>query len=228
MTADTEPPVVELLTFTGVDDSTDPDTLAELWRRYPATEFGVLVGGSNRNRHQPAPAVGRWRQFSARTGVPMAVHLCGPHSATINDNCNTRNVAAMCAGFGRVQVNARCYDYSRVAAFADVADCGSVIVQQREAWTHAPPLQHPKVEYLFDLSGGRGRVSFDAWPPPADPGVRVGYAGGISPATIGAALAAVQRFAPTPLWLDMETGVRSGDRFDVGLVEAVCEAVFAP
>ena len=227
MTAEPAAAPVESLTFTGVDSSTDPDTLLRLWRLYPATEFGVLIGGSNRARHQTPANVDRWRRFSVRTGVPMAVHLCGPYSARVNDHDDTRDVQAVCAGFGRVQINARFYNYDRVAAFADTVICDAVIVQQRETPISGPLLTHPKVQYLFDRSGGRGRRSFDAWPPPTSPNVRAGYAGGISPASIGAALAAVQQFGPASVWLDMETGVRTDDRFDVDLAETVCAAVFA-
>ena len=222
---------VELVTFTGIDATTNPADIERLHRRYPATEFGVLIGGRNTNRHQSPATAERWRDFSQETGVPFALHLCSACSRYVNTAEPAEAAAAvveLCGGFGRVQVNDTRYDYDRVAAFADAAAVGSVILQHRGPFWTAMPLDHPKVEYLFDQSGGRGRVGFDEWPAPADSGTRVGYAGGITPDNITTAVAAVAAFAPARVWLDMETGVRTDDRFDLDKVEAVCLAVFGP
>lgn len=53
-----------------------------------------------------------------------------------------------------------------------------------------------------------------------------GYAGGLGPANIAAALDFAARFDGQRLWLDMETGVRDRDDWlDLDAVEAVCEEV---
>lgn len=218
---------IETVTFTGVDAATDPDRLQQLHSRYPRTELAVLAGGANRCRHQSLDAVAGWGRFAAAARVPMALHLCGPHARAVNTATDTAAVLELCAGFQRVQINAARYDPDRVAAFADAVGCRSVILQHRGGFDAGLPVVHPKVEYLFDRSGGRGRSCFDDWPPPPDTRTRVGYAGGMSPRNIAAALAAVHRFAQGRVWLDMETGVRTDDRLDLDKVEAVCQTVFA-
>ena len=58
--------MTDMVTFTGVDSATSIDGLAELSRRYPRVEFGVLVGSQlggifpppGRRREPQGP---RWR-----------------------------------------------------------------------------------------------------------------------------------------------------------------------
>ena len=90
------------------------------------------------------------------------------------------------------------------------------------------PLQHPKVDYLYDRSGGTGKTRFGQWPPPSNPAIRHGYAGGISPDNIHEALRFASGHPGFRIWLDMETGVRDGqDRFDLSKAQKVAAAVFS-
>lgn len=60
---------------------------------------------------------------------------------------------------------------------------------------------------LFDVSGGRGIVP-DAWP--AHNGELCGYAGGLGPDNLTEQLAAIEAVVgDKPIWIDMETKVRS-------------------
>jgi hypothetical protein len=71
---------------------------------------------------------------------------------------------------------------------------------------------------LFDLSHGAG-VLPDGWPSPADTTVYTGYAGGLGPRNLDEQLGAIGNAAKeTPIWIDMETGVRSWNdvSFDLG------------
>jgi phosphoribosylanthranilate isomerase len=51
----------------------------------------------------------------------------------------------------------------------------------------------------------------------------VGYAGGINPDN---AAEVVSRIQADRYWIDMETGVRTGDWLDLDKCEAVCRAVY--
>ena len=118
-------------------------------------------------------------------------------------------VLELCRGFGRVQINAKDYDAYKVVDFAEAVACAQVILQRRQP---APPdhvLPDPKVEYLFDLSGGRGRQSLTAWPRPALTESRSGYAGGLGFSNIDQALEFVAQYPEHLFWLDMESGVRT-------------------
>jgi phosphoribosylanthranilate isomerase len=78
------------------------------------------------------------------------------------------------------------------------------------------------VDWLFDASSGRG-IAPAAWP--AHPGRRVGYAGGIKPDNVLDVIRAGVG-AAGPYWIDMESGVRTDDRFDLTKCRQVCEAVY--
>ena len=222
--------MIEALTFTGVDARVDPSAVLRLWNQYPLVEFGVLVGPHNgdprHRRYPPLDLVGQWRDMAASYGRGMALHLCGPHSRSVLQG-SIDGALRLSAGFARVQVNAVAYDYGRVSEFAEAVDCGKVILQRRYPPRAEPPLCHPKVEYLQDLSGGRGLSDIDSWPAPSDPTRRWGYAGGLGPSNIARALEFTDEHESYRLWLDMESCVRTlDDWMDLDAVEAVCAAVF--
>lgn len=95
---------------------------------------------------------------------------------------------------------------------------------------------------LLDTSGGRGVADFTKWPgydalDPETRGFSVGFAGGIGPETLDAALARLPEvLAPgATAWLGMESGVRASEpdpkrpgkqrsRFDLARVERVLRA----
>ncbi|EEF26397.1 conserved hypothetical protein [Ricinus communis] len=89
------------------------------------------------------------------------------------------------------------------------------------------------ISVLLDSSRGKG-VTPDAWAPPrvwSGQPLHTGYAGGISPENIERVLDATEaaiREHGNPgarYWLDMETGVRTGNQFDLQKVEQVLRAV---
>lgn len=90
---------------------------------------------------------------------------------------------------------------------------------------------------LFDASGGRG-IGAKEWPGPYDYigsfGRRVphGYAGGIGPDNVAEMLDSVEAsashgggFCDYPVWIDMESKIRTDDKFDLAKCEAVMSAV---
>ena len=236
--------MLEILTFTGVDAKTDLDRLVEIAEKYPRVEFGILVGSqSSEDDHgifPPLRLVRLFRRISEWPEIKAAIHLCGRWSREVMSAYGPPGATyALCKGFGRVQINLH-GDYfnprdvdvrSRaVERFADNLADGDrdvrVILQHRAPWSKVP-VEHPRVEYLFDRSAGAGRAAFDEWPEPESAETRYGYAGGIGPDTIGEAMAFVNRWPAVSMWLDMEGRVRTGGWFDLDKVETVCAQAFA-
>lgn len=224
--------MIELVTFTGIDETTPCDALVQLAASYPFSEFAVLAGtwtGSH-PRFPPVATIERWREVAGEHRVHSAIHLCGRYSRGVCQD-DASEAAGLAAGFDRVQINLPSDDRRRnvaqVEAFGERIGA-TTIIQHDEAWDSAPAGWMRRTEHLFDRSGGRGIGSIEHWPsPPRGTGRRVGYAGGISPATIEQALAFARRFAGSRLWLDMESGVRTNGRFDIGAVDAVCKSIEA-
>ena len=236
--------MIEIVTFTGVDEKTDLTALELLSRQYPHAEFGVLLGSHTSEKSTgifPAfRTIGQLRNLCAHSGVRAAIHLCGKYAraAAAGDVVTDELMLKLYGGFNRVQINLHGdeLDPARVdvwgdavAKFAGAVACDSVILQHRGDWASVPVVHH-KVEYLFDLSEGAGIQSFDDWPPPPimKDGhlLRAGYAGGLSPRNIGQAIAFARKYDLARLWFDMESQIRTNGAFDLDKVRAVCAQVW--
>ena len=98
-----------------------------------------------------------------------------------------------------------------------------VIVQMRTASLCKQFLEEGSPEgmsYLIDFSGGRGLDT------PVEvvnvPGVHIGYAGGIGPGNVGQKLRSLLVYpSDGEFWIDMETRVRTDEKFDLDKVEGV-------
>ena len=230
--------MIEIITFTGVDAHTDLTELARIAREYPGAEFGVLFGSQTWKHNNPTfPPVETVRALRNLQGVNTALHLCGQYARRVaGAGPMGLGLTVLARGFGRVQINLHedAWDPGRVQGtaeavrrFAEETETGSVILQHRSPWEDAP-VDHPRIEYLFDLSEGRGEEGFERWPdPPGDR--RTGYAGGLRPGNIHQALEFAARHPEARIWFDMERNVRTPDhRFDLEKVREVCRAAFTP
>ena len=242
--------MLEILTFTGVDEHTDFGRIIEICHTYPRVEFAILVGSLTRkdpyskgNGIFPGLAVVDLLKFLGlqRGRLPqarVAVHLCGFWArSSLRPGEPSGEVIELCRGFDRVQINlhadvgypAGIPTPPSVAAarlVGSLPGCESIIFQHRDSTWDGLPTDHPGVEYLFDRSEGTGREAFDEWPEPRSAPRRVGYAGGIGPHNIGQAMEFVDRYPESRLWLDMESKVRTDGRFDLDKVENVCQLVW--
>ena len=264
--------MIEILTFTGVDEKTDLQRMAELSRKYPKIEFGFLVGSKSRFDKSSGiwPSIFFVENMSVgcrKYDINTAIHLCGKYAREAITGFKGNNAPDLYPllrhGFGRVQLNLpknfwaiddddfmqylesksgrkltpkesavieqrnRNIEYGAVVkALADALQISkNLILQHRSGWDEVP-VKHPKVEYLFDVSGGRGIPSIGRWPEPASKDIRYGYAGGIGPHTISSAMLFANSYPEHRLWLDMESQIRTDGYMDLDIVEHICEVVF--
>lgn len=205
-------PKPDFITFTGADDWTDVDGMRALAQRYPI-EWGVLFSHSRQGIDPRYPREGLSR--ICRSGLLLAAHLCGSYARLVMAG-EEPSFPYDNGFFDRIQVNHPAPSVSALAAFQ--AGRGAQIIAQCRG--EAFPAE-TSIGWLFDASGGRG-VAPSVWPP--HPGRLVGYAGGICPDNVTQVIADIG--ATAPYWLDMESGVRTDDRFDLGLCERVCQEVY--
>jgi hypothetical protein len=215
------------LTLTGADDAVDPAALAQLSTEFPLIEWGLLLSAEYEGR--PRFPSGAWREafFRAAPGARCAAHVCGVGLL--------RAVArqALLGPYGRMQLN---FEASRLPAglLDDLVRARRVggpvwITQHNEANRGVHGLfdlgtAPPRHAVLFDESGGRG-LRPSGWPA-ALPDIDCGYAGGLGPENLVTELPRIAAAAGRRLtWIDMEGGLRTGDRFDLARARAVCEAV---
>lgn len=221
------------ITFTGIDARTDLQELRNIQRQYPIAEFGVLTSYhwyENGNRYlNPQFLCNFWGQ-----GLNLALHICGlaAHDAADGNWYAIDSHTIQCLGlFRRVQLNVanRTDTPFRLTCAPDGNT--EVIIQQkgkheikffqRSQWVGT-------VSVLLDASGGQGiDTPIDVLPNKFDNGVscfKVGYAGGINPDNVADKLAFLMENEDVgDFWIDMESGVRTDDWFDISKVRKVLE-----
>ena len=222
------------ITFTGIDGKTDLGALWELQEQYPIAEFGVLVAKNwreNGNRYfNPSYlyALGFRR-------MNLSAHLCGSiaRAAVRGDFDPFREWAgysSLALVFNRCQLN--------IATSKENPDSfelcegtfsfNEIILQQSsvdncDLYLKSNTNEH--VTMLLDASGGEGiDTSLVAFA-----GKKIGYAGGINPDNVAEKLTfLMENERVGDFWIDMESGVRTDDWFDIDKVRRVleiCESV---
>lgn len=128
-------------------------------------------------------------------------------------------------GFGRVQINATkanavAVDSVKVAEYVtNLRTCMAAVPQvewiiQRNdetfpIWSQLSQDPPSNMSFLFDASCGLGVFSSDFQPPPSNPYIPCGYAGGIGPSNVSMVLNGVADAADgKPVWIDMESSLR--------------------
>jgi len=203
----------QLITFTGADDHTNRVDMAKLSLTYPV-EWGILFSPKRQGVDPRYPNEATVRHLLGG-GLPLAAHLCGKHSGDAMKGLIPGVSVELC-DFARVQINSRKPRGDRIAAFQ--SKLGVPCIAQARGDTF--PVSK-EIQWLFDTSGGRGEAP-TGWP--EYPGCMVGYAGGINPDNVLEVIEAID--ATGPYWIDMESGVRTDDLFDLNKCAKVCELVY--
>jgi phosphoribosylanthranilate isomerase len=210
------------ITLTGVDDATDLSALEPIGRKFAfrLAEWGVLYSETRAGHDPRYPSFSTIEAIVAMAGegkTRFALHICG--RAVVDFIAGVGRVSAIAPVFPRVQLNFA-FDPANFASQAIAAAIrrhpGIVITQHNAVnapLTEALPFL-ANHEVLFDASLGQGQSPTE-WPRPL-PNPLCGYAGGLKPETLARDLDAIATAAgDVPFWIDMESGVRSNDRFDL-------------
>lgn len=219
------------ITFTGVDSKTDIKALIEIQKQYPIVEFGILTSYhwfENGNRYLDP----RLFRFFTNANLNLALHICGfaAHDAACEDWSEIHYLSwGNYRWFRRIQLN--------IAGRGDNPEYvqpspweNEIIIQQKdinnldlfyetqESW---PKWCKEKLSVLLDASGGQGK---DTELQILDADWKVGYAGGFNPDNVGNKLSFLEEnIHKGEYWIDMESGVRTDDWFDVDKVVKVLE-----
>lgn len=209
----------EFITFTGADDWTSIEDMQKLSAKYPI-EWGILFSPKRQGSDARYPG-GEAQSRLLWSGLRLSAHLCGEYGRKIMSGGSVVDISPVDLGcFNRLQVNHPDPVPFELTRFAGGWSSARAIAQTR---ADSFP-RDTSVDWLFDRSGGRGEAP-TAWP--VHPGGTriVGYAGGISPENIRGVMSVLEQMSGR-YWIDMESGVRTDDRFDIEKCRAVCEAVF--
>lgn len=223
--------IIPTITITGADDAVDPQKLADLSNEFPLVEWGILVSDTRAGtpRYPSAPWMSRILNLMGGR-ARFAAHYCGMamRDMAIHGLTHPAQWAK------RIQLNGwspgdsdllepfhgnditpilQCRGSGRLVEFAAEA------IRLRRAGVEA--------DVLLDPSGGTGKsvagsVSGDQLRLTAQADrFKFGLAGGIGPDNIKTAMVLAIRTCAS--WIDMESGVRTGDAFDLEKVREVLE-----
>lgn len=221
------------ITFTGLDANTSVSDLVEIQKKYPIAEFGVLMSKNwetNGNRYPNPELVQRFLD----QGLNLSAHLCG-HLAREAYKGYLELVMSIYHAFEhpdfkRVQLNVSPYEniYLQADTLKLKVDKEFIIQQRSPTLLYSQAFNrfeeknpNTKVTMLVDPSGGRG----------IDEGLdiiatdrKIGYAGGINEDNVEDKLRTLMSLdTVNEFWIDMESGVRTNDWFDLDKVVRILE-----
>lgn len=226
---------LELVSLTGADDRVAPASLAALSAQYPFAEWAILYfpekDGTPRNPSAP------WREKFLALDLPYtAAHLCGSRVFhALLDPELAHSVISDLSRYRRIQVNINARrpeftDEEVLAIYRTLHQAGLRVILQHHAGSERVIEQFlydldeegmKRVDILFDASKGTGQRP-DAWPAPHRFNLFCGYAGGLGPEVLAAelpkikaAVAQAQARRDVPYWIDMESGIRTDNAFDL-------------
>lgn len=220
-----------LVTITGADDSVEPERLCDLSESFSFVEWGILYSNSRAGMPRYPSLEWRRRLLALRKwrGFQVSRHLCGTiargamqgilasfayHDASDRFQINGYHSSASLLERGELCKRLACISADREV----ILQCRTEDTLQQVA-NDAQSIQNASV--LFDPSGGLG-IEPLRWPPtPA--GCRLGFAGGINPDNV---LDVLKDIGPRDsFWIDMESGVRTAEKFDLEKVKSVLNQV---
>ena len=118
--------------------------------------------------------------------------------------------------------------YESSGDYSYMTDKGEIIIQQGDdhsLFEQCYVNSGKHIAMLLDKSGGQG-IDTPIGAPAYAPKVHLGFAGGINPDNVIDKMREITRLHVGRFWIDMESGVRTDDRFDLDKVEDVCKKVY--
>lgn len=220
------------VSFIGIDRKTDISRLLKIAEKYKEVEFGFLcsdtITNTDTNNRYPKLIL---LQLLKNKNINLSLHVCGRLARTV---CKTGNldevkkfVGPYFDMFDRIQLNVV---GSKMKEFITNTYGKQIIIQtnlnepkSKETYEKFRVAKLENIVFLSDNSGGKGLdVDFDYFE-----GVDYqGFAGGLNPNNILEKKEEIDIIWKKDYWLDMESGVRTDNWFDLDKVEDICKKVF--
>jgi len=220
---------INKVTITGADDGISTIWLPNFNRIYPFVEWGILFSKSKIG--SPRYPSNEWIDELVKQDIDLSAHFCGWWSKEVIENNNFNVITELPTQFKRVQLN---YSFrnptqSNLNLLVDYAKKHperSYILQYNK--TNKTTIDKlllnilpPNIHFLYDASGGRG-VEIQSI---AEPFLNyTGYSGGLNPKNIENVCNLIQDVDRSDnVWIDLESGVRTDDHFDVKKVKLLLD-----
>ena len=215
------------VTFTGADNNTDIKALVELQKEFPFVEWGILIATKSGKKRYPT------EEFILELkdkNLNLALHLCGKHS---RDILSDGVIDIKYDFFNRYQVNFNFlhtpHDLNNYKKLTEAFPNKKFILQynaSNDAYIKKiiSDFDTSNTNILYDASGGRG-TEIKTIKAPYE-GIYTGYSGGLNPDNINQICDEIYNHKnDCKVWIDMESGVRTDDEFDLDKVYKVLKEV---
>jgi len=213
------------ITFTGIDNHCKVKELITLQSEYPFVEYGVLVSINNTNKgiEKRYPNLVMLKGLK-KENLNLSLHVCGKAAREIitknNFDLFYKMIGNYLPMFQRIQFNIAGSKNCLPVTFNMQQQ---IIIQTASMDTnHLELLQscNEKIVGFQDNSGGNGQVE-SLWMETE----YFGYAGGLGPENVVSAVEEILEVRDKPFWIDMETHIRTNDKFDINKCRRVCELI---
>ena len=226
------------VTITGADQSIEISDLERLSKQFPFVEWGILFHKTKQGspRYPTDKWVNQLRELKSRCPeVALSGHLCGQWVKEVCESSFTfaDYLDGIASIFDRFQLNMtddRFMTLDFGVLKIRLRNFPAAILQtkrkfQRFEWLqllNKPGSGLPRLDMLYDCSGGKG-LSPSSWAKPVDD-IYCGLAGGLGPDNIESELVKIQAtVGDSDYWIDMESKVRTDERFDLDKCQKVLE-----
>lgn len=217
--------MLNIVTFTGVDDRTNIDTLIDLYSEFYTLEFGVLLSENNRDSRFPSVQT-ITELLKKNDGIHnTSLHLCGKLVDVFLENPEGFAPKAFFDYSGKqliyidefsvIQLNKLDISITRKLEDFTYSTNTSIILPHNTVET-LQEYDNPLILPLYDPSKGRGILPTKF---PKNIDYIVGFAGGINADTIEYYLDNIH--SDHSFWIDMESGIRTNGWFDINKVKEI-------
>jgi phosphoribosylanthranilate isomerase len=219
--------IINRVTFTGADNNTDINALVELQKEFSFVEWGILIATNSGKKRYPT------EEFILELkdkNLNLALHLCGKHTRNI---LSDGIIDIKYDFFNRYQVNFNflhtTHDLNNYKKLTESFPDKKFILQynaSNDAYIKKIISEYntSNTNILYDASGGRGTEIKTIKAPYES--IYTGYSGGLNPTNIVEICDEIYNHKDeSKVWIDMESGVRTEDEFDLDKVYKVLQQV---
>lgn len=231
------------VTFSGADDNVVVSDLVVFSKRFSCIEWGVLYCPEKEGTARHPSAV--WREsFLDQRFNSTCLHLCGEQVfRNLFDPRRRETILRHAKRYTRCQIDINI----KKPTFSDDDVLGlyllllendlTIVVRydaERSDVVHrlfdrvGRSEMTRRVHVLFDTPPGHGKA-LKPWPIPLNYDTYYGYAGNLGPGSVGQQLARIREVLHEDFedyWLDLESGVRTGNQFDLYKLTMVLNAIY--
>ena len=221
---------INKVTVTGADNKVNYIDLLKLQEQYPFVEWGILFSKSKEGQQRYPTQEHIKKQFTGT--LELSAHFCGWWSKEVLENQNFSLITGLPEQFKRVQLNynfknSKGWNLIDLLRFTEEHKERNIILQYNSSNKETLDIFQKyglpdNIHFLYDGSGGRG-TQIKTIDEPIGKSY-TGYSGGLDVENIDSICETIDQVKnDSQVWIDMESGVRTNNDFDLEKVKIILD-----